>query len=48
MVHEFYLYQVKTPSESKGPWDLYKLVTTVPGDEAFQPLSQSRCPLIKK
>jgi len=48
MVHEFYLYQVKTPSESKGPWDLYKLVTTVPPDQAFQPLSQSRCPLIKK
>jgi branched-chain amino acid transport system substrate-binding protein len=48
MVHEFYLYQVKTPSESKGPWDLYKLVTAVPPDQAFQPLSQSRCPLIKK
>ena len=48
MVHEFYLYQVKTPSESKGPWDYYKLVATVPPDEAFQPLSQSRCPMIKK
>ena len=48
MVHEFYLYQVKTPSESKGPWDLYKLVATVPPDQAFQPLSESRCPLIKK
>lgn len=48
MVHEFYLYQVKTPSESKGEWDVYKLVSTIPGDQAFQPLSLSRCPLIKK
>ena len=48
MVHDFYLYQVKTPSESKGPWDYYKLVSTIPGDQAFQPLSLSRCPLIKK
>lgn len=48
MVHDFYLYQVKSPSESKGPWDLYKLIATIPGDQAFQPLSASRCPLIKK
>lgn len=48
MVHDFYLYQVKSPSESKGEWDLYKLISTIPGDQAFQPLSQSRCPLIKK
>jgi len=48
MVHEFYLYQVKSPGESKGEWDLYKLVSTIPGDQAFQPLSLSRCPLIKK
>ncbi len=48
MVHEFYLYQVKSPSESKGPWDYYKLVATVPGDQAFQPLSQSRCPMVTK
>jgi branched-chain amino acid transport system substrate-binding protein len=48
MVHEFYLYQVKTSSESKGPWDLYKLVTTVPAEQAFQSLSESRCPMIKK
>jgi len=48
MVHDFYLYQVKSPSESKGEWDLYKLVSTIPGDQAFQPLSLSRCPLIKK
>ena len=48
MVHEFYLYQVKTPSESKGPWDVYKLVATVPPDQAFQPLSESRCPMMTK
>jgi branched-chain amino acid transport system substrate-binding protein len=48
MVHDFYLYQVKSPSESKGEWDLYKLISTIPGDQAFQPLSLSRCPLIKK
>lgn len=46
MVHEFYLFQVKSPSESKYPWDYYKLIAKIPGDEAFQPLSQSRCPLI--
>ncbi len=48
MAHEFYLYQVKTPNESKGPWDLYKLVASVPPDQAFQPLSLSRCSMIKK
>jgi branched-chain amino acid transport system substrate-binding protein len=48
MVHDMYLFQVKKPSESTGPWDYYKLIATIPGDEAFQPLSASRCPLIKK
>jgi branched-chain amino acid transport system substrate-binding protein len=48
MVHDMYLFQVKTPAESKGPWDLYKRIATIPGDEAFQPLSESRCPLVKK
>ena len=48
MVHDFYLFQVKSPNESKGPWDYYKLIATVPGDQAFQPLSLSRCPMIKK
>ena len=48
MVHEFYLFQVKSPVESKYPWDYYKLVAKIPGDQAFQPLSESRCPLIKK
>jgi branched-chain amino acid transport system substrate-binding protein len=43
-----YLFQVKTPAESKGKWDLYKLVATTPADQAFQPLSESACPLIRK
>jgi branched-chain amino acid transport system substrate-binding protein len=46
MVHDFYLFEVKAPNESKYPWDYYKLLTTLPGEEAFQPLSLSRCPLI--
>ncbi|MBS7699668.1 MULTISPECIES: ABC transporter substrate-binding protein [unclassified Chelatococcus] len=48
MVHDMYLAQVKSPSESKGPWDYYKILRTVPGDEAFRPLSQSECPLVAK
>lgn len=48
MVHDMYLAQVKSPAESKGPWDYYKLVRTIPGDEAFKPLSESTCPLVKK
>jgi branched-chain amino acid transport system substrate-binding protein len=48
MVHDMYLFEVKSPAESKGRWDDYKLLATVPGDEAFQPLSASRCPLVKK
>jgi branched-chain amino acid transport system substrate-binding protein len=48
MVHDMYLFEVKAPAESKGQWDDYKLVATIPASEAFQPLSQSRCPLVKK
>jgi len=48
MVHEMYLYEVKKPSESKGAWDYYKLVATIPAEAAFQPLSESKCPLVKK
>ena len=47
-IHSAYLFEVKKPSESKGPWDLYKLVGTVPGDQAFTPLDKSSCPLLKK
>jgi branched-chain amino acid transport system substrate-binding protein len=48
MVHDMYLFEVKQPGESKGRWDDYKLLATVPGDQAFQPLEASRCPLVKK
>jgi branched-chain amino acid transport system substrate-binding protein len=47
-IHSAYLFEVKKPSESKGPWDFYKLVGTVPGDQAFTPLSESTCALLKK
>lgn len=48
MIHDMYLAQVKTPDESKGDWDYYKILRTIPGDQAFQPLSESRCPLVKQ
>jgi branched-chain amino acid transport system substrate-binding protein len=47
MVHDMYLFQVKTPAESKGEWDLYKTIATIKADDAFQPLSQTRCPYLK-
>src|SRR3982074_2936549 len=47
-IHSAYLFEVKKPSESKGPWDFYKLIGTVPGDQAFTPLSESKCPMLKK
>jgi branched-chain amino acid transport system substrate-binding protein len=47
MVHDMYLWEVKKPEESKGEWDLYKLLATVPGDEAFRPLDKGGCPLVK-
>ncbi len=48
MVHDMYLAQVKTPAESKSPWDYYHIRQTIPAEEAFQPLAQSKCPLVKK
>ncbi len=48
MVHDMYLAQVKKPSESKGPWDYYNILRTIPGDEAFKPLADSTCALVKK
>ena len=48
MQHDMYIMQVKTPAESKGPWDLYKLVQTMGGEEAFGKLADSACPLVKK
>ena len=45
-LHSMYLYEVKKPSESKGEWDLYKLVKEVPADQAFRPIDKGDCPLI--
>lgn len=46
MVHDMYLVSVKKPAESKYPWDYYTVLSTIPGDKAFQPLSKSKCPLV--
>jgi branched-chain amino acid transport system substrate-binding protein len=46
MVHDMYLVQVKAPSESKYPWDYYKVLRTIPGDQAFRPLKDGGCPLV--
>ncbi|WP_315736612.1 ABC transporter substrate-binding protein [Bradyrhizobium sp. SZCCHNR1093] len=48
MVHDLYLVQVKTPAESKGPWDFVKLVTKIAPDQAFRPLDRSKCSLVGK
>ena len=47
-IHDMYLYQTKTPAESKVPYDYLKLVATIPGEEVFTKLADSRCPLVKK
>jgi branched-chain amino acid transport system substrate-binding protein len=47
-IHPMYLFEVKKPSESKGPWDFYKVRAITPAADAFRPLSQSDCPLVKK
>jgi branched-chain amino acid transport system substrate-binding protein len=48
LTHDVLLLQVKDPKESKRPWDYYKIVDTIPGEKAFRPLSESKCPLVKK
>jgi branched-chain amino acid transport system substrate-binding protein len=48
MVHDMYLMQVKQPAESKGEWDVYKVLAVIPGQEAFRSLAESACPLVKK
>jgi branched-chain amino acid transport system substrate-binding protein len=47
-MHDMYLFEVKTPAESKGPWDYYKLIAKVPGEEAFRPMDPSTCSMLKK
>lgn len=48
MVHDMYLAQVRAPSASKGPWDYYKILAVIPAEQAFRPLSESECPMVKK
>ncbi|GIL02762.1 MAG: ABC transporter permease [Alphaproteobacteria bacterium] len=46
-IHDMYLFEVKKPQESKGAWDYYKLLATIPAAEAFRPLKDGGCPLVK-
>jgi branched-chain amino acid transport system substrate-binding protein len=46
-IHPAYLAEVKKPSESKGAWDYYKIRTTIPAEQAFRPLAEGGCPLVK-
>jgi glutamate-1-semialdehyde 2,1-aminomutase len=48
VLRDMYLFEVKTPQESKGPWDYYKRVSVVRGEDAFRPAGESECPLLKK
>lgn len=48
VIHDTYLVEVKKPAESKGEWDYLKVLATIPAERAFQPLSESTCPLVKK
>lgn len=47
-MHDMYLFEVKKPSESKGKWDYYKQLAVLPAEQAFRPLAESECPLVKK
>jgi len=47
-MHDMYLFEVKKPSESKGPYDYYKLIRTIPAEEAFRPMEKGDCPMVKK
>jgi branched-chain amino acid transport system substrate-binding protein len=46
VIHDSYLFEVKKPEESKGPWDYYKLIATTPAEKAFRPVSEGGCPLV--
>jgi branched-chain amino acid transport system substrate-binding protein len=45
-LHDMHLFQVRAPAESKENWDYFKLVTTIPADQAFRPLSEGKCPFV--
>jgi branched-chain amino acid transport system substrate-binding protein len=48
LVHDMLFAQVKTPAESTKPWDYYKILGTIPGDQAFRPLAEAGCPLVAR
>ena len=48
VVRDMYLFEVKAPKDSKAPWDYYKQIGTIPGEQAFRPMDQGGCPLVKK
>jgi branched-chain amino acid transport system substrate-binding protein len=47
-IHPAYLFEVKSPAESRAPWDYYKLVQTTPGEQAFRPLGEGGCALVSR
>jgi branched-chain amino acid transport system substrate-binding protein len=47
VIHPLHLFEVKTPAESKGEWDLYKMISTIPADKAFRPLTEGNCPMVR-
>ena len=47
-IHPVYLYEAKKPAESKGAWDYFKLISSIPGEQAFRPLSEGGCPLANR
>ncbi len=46
-IHPSYLFEVKSPAESRGPGDVYKVIATMPTEQAFRPLSEGGCPMVK-
>ncbi|MBX6369676.1 MAG: ABC transporter substrate-binding protein [Rhodospirillales bacterium] len=48
LVHDMYLIEVKSPQESKYPWDYYRIISTIPAEQAFRSISETKCPLVKK
>ena len=46
-IHDRYLFEVKSPDESGGPWDYYKVRATIPAEQAFRPLAEGNCPLVQ-
>ena len=48
LLHDMYFVEVKTPAQSTGAWDYYNVLATIPGDQAFLPLAEGGCPLVKQ